>query len=236
MSRAWHFREYLWNELHVLCCCVLGSVLQAQGLQRLPLPVVGSVWFPAWMWQVLTRCTVVCLCNETCHHFHQKWGPAEFSVWVAWCGQGFVLILWGRGLLCWVRMSEKSSSTGAQGAGAWCKEIQQSVLALCSFLQVALCLYWGRGRGRKCHMSFVSREASPWILPLRNRLQEEQIISPPCCLPQVLSDCYIQCCLPVFSSKQHPQDSTQPNSWTFKTPGFKPYCCKNSQNSALLIF
>ena len=51
-----------------------------QLLAELSLPAVGSVWFLAWMWRVLTGCSLVCLWNETCCHCHGNQDSANLLI------------------------------------------------------------------------------------------------------------------------------------------------------------
>ena len=86
-------------------------IFQSPCLQRLFLPVEGSVWSLAWMWWVLSRCTVVCLWNDTCCCCHQNQGSANFLGVgdVLWAGVRASLLR--NGALC----TGKSSSARMQG-------------------------------------------------------------------------------------------------------------------------
>ena len=75
--------------------------------------------------------------------------------------------------------------------------------------------------------SFGPREVSPCMLPLRDALQEEQIISP--CVPQVFFRSPFSHYLPLghFPAScpglgKYLQGSSQPSPQTFKTPVLKP--------------
>ena len=80
-----------------LILCLGFSILKVSHLQSLFLPVVGSAWSLAWMWQVLTSFVLFCLSNEVWHHLHQTWGLVKLWLGDVWCFPGFVLVFWGRG-------------------------------------------------------------------------------------------------------------------------------------------
>ena len=75
--RTWRFRQRRGGGVSPICVacalllCTSHLFLQFSCLQRLSLPLVGSVWSLAAMGcAVLTRCVPVYLQNETCSHCH----------------------------------------------------------------------------------------------------------------------------------------------------------------------
>ena len=96
------------------------------------------------------------------------------------------------------------------GSQCWC----------CAAYRKWLCLCWGVGEGNPS-LPFVPGEASLWMLPLRDALQEEGIIPTLPMFPKNHSDNYFYTvcpwlvCLPWFYPKPSPQ--------TFKTVVFKPH-------------
>lgn len=81
--------------------CHFCFILQASHLQRLSLLVVGSVWSLDWIWHILTRCSLVCLWNETCCHWHWNRGLTKLLDWETWCWQGFGPVFCSKDLLHW---------------------------------------------------------------------------------------------------------------------------------------
>ena len=77
-------------------CCMYSTAfltavcffLQASHLSRFSLLDIGNVWSLAWVQWVFTRCTLVCLWNETCFHCHQNGVSSEFPCWKMQCEQG----------------------------------------------------------------------------------------------------------------------------------------------------
>ena len=81
--------------------------------------------------------------------------PTELSGQERWCGQGFVVVFWGRGWLCWDwgKLLWERKSLRVQGLVTWYKQVRQPLLTLLCFLQVVLCSYWRVGEGNgKCHL------------------------------------------------------------------------------------
>ena len=61
-------------------------IFQASHLQGSLWLLWAVFWFLPWMWCILTRCILICLWNETCHHLPHNWGPAGLSSWEVWYG------------------------------------------------------------------------------------------------------------------------------------------------------
>lgn len=99
--------------------------------------------------------------------------PSKLSGQEMWWSQSFMLVFWRLGPLVLVlKQAWEGYLQWSTGGGAWCKQIMQAVLLLGCFKQLAhsLCCYvWGRGRAPA--NSFVPREVSQWMLPLRGKLR-----------------------------------------------------------------
>lgn len=100
--------------------------LQSSCLQSLALPIAGSVWSPAGMGQVLTRCAVVCLGNETCPYYCSNTGPTTPALGdvvltgLPWSSRGG----WGEQCATEASVTRKGGSTEVCAARAWCKRVR----------------------------------------------------------------------------------------------------------------
>ena len=71
-----------------MCALVFWLLYPYSHLQRLSFLGMGEV-FGLWIkCGKLTRCSLVCLWNETCHPLQQNWGPEELSGLETQCRQG----------------------------------------------------------------------------------------------------------------------------------------------------
>ena len=160
---------------------VLWLLFQVRHLQK-PSTAIGSVWSLAWMWWIFNRSALVCLWNETCYHLHCNWYSVELFDWEMWCGRSLCLFSWGETALelrqVWMRRAVLPEYR-RMGLGV-CKLGNQC--CCCADFHKWLCVY-GEGRRREMVLasSFLPREVSPWMLPLRDMLQARWIIS--LCVP-----------------------------------------------------
>ena len=87
--KACCFRECLLCVLHVLFCCVLADMSFRPVVWRGLFACCRQCFVPGLnfnrLW-IQTRCALVCLWNETCHHLPHNWGPAGLSSWEVWYG------------------------------------------------------------------------------------------------------------------------------------------------------
>ena len=140
-------QECLLYVLSVPCCCVYCFFLQSSA--KALFACCGQCFILARLEYVLTRCMLVCLWNETCLGYCQNRGPTECMGW-RWGVGGVCSGLLGKGTCnTWTeaRVTRKDGSAEAQRGGAWCKQVIWGAFAQCWFLQVALCLCWGVGKG-----------------------------------------------------------------------------------------
>ena len=128
------------------------------------------------MWQVLSKCALFCLLN---HHLHWNWGTGKLwsgdvvwtEVWVGLLG-GDPEVLGQR--QTWLRKAippeHREMWFGISKLDPQC-DASHSWLCVCAEV-------WGREMTMAC--SLFPGEMSQWMLPLKDTLREEQIISSLC--------------------------------------------------------
>lgn len=90
--------------------------------------------------EVLPRCALIWLWNETWYDFIQNWGPAELSGWRCSMGRALCRSLSAGTEETWLR---RAVLPEGRGVGLGISKLSSTIL--CSFLHMALCLCWGAG-------------------------------------------------------------------------------------------
>ena len=131
-------------------------------------------------------------------------------------------------LECWVM------ELGVSRLGSQCLHCAPSHRCFCVYAE-------GWGRKMVPASSFVPKDASPWMLPLRETLWEQQIISP-LCAPGILQMAVSTPRAPSLFACLLSRRSAVPSGlclsqagWYLKLQALSPIGYKNSQNSSPLI-